>query len=86
MEVLIFDKVFASLPTPPFSDDEKKAVAGDVYTHIWQHANSKLFATQRDPLRFLRSHSYPFTYFLNARYPLELQIFFVHPEWVRNFY
>ena len=44
VEVLILDKVFASLATPPFSDDEKKAVAADVYTHIWQHAVRKLFA------------------------------------------
>ena len=44
VEVLILDKVFASLPTPPFTDDEKKAVASDVYTHIWQQAVSGIFA------------------------------------------
>ena len=44
VEVLILDKVFASLPTPPFTDNEKKAVAADVYTHIWQQAVSGVFA------------------------------------------
>ena len=29
-EVLILDKVFASLPTSSFTDDKKKAVAADV--------------------------------------------------------
>ena len=44
VEVLILDRVFASLPTPPFTDDEKKAVAADVYTHIWQQAITGGFA------------------------------------------
>ena len=44
VEVLILDKVFASLPTPAFSNDEKKAVAAGVYTHIWQQAISGAFA------------------------------------------
>ena len=44
VEVLILDKVFASLPTPPFTDDEKTAVAADIYTHIWQQAVTGAFA------------------------------------------
>ena len=40
LEVFILDEVFASLPTPPFTAAEKKAVADDVYTHIWQQAVS----------------------------------------------
>ena len=31
VEVFILDEVFAKLPTPPFTTEEKKAVAGNVY-------------------------------------------------------
>jgi type I restriction enzyme R subunit len=34
--VFILDEVFAKLPTPPFTTEEKKAVAGNVYAHVWQ--------------------------------------------------
>ena len=44
VEVFILDEVFASLPTPPFTADEKKAVAADVYAHVWQQAVSGEFA------------------------------------------
>ncbi len=44
VEVFILDEVFASLPTPPFTPDEKKAVAADVYAHVWQQAVSGLFS------------------------------------------
>ena len=38
VKVFILDKVYASLPTPPFSPEEKQAVAAEVYTHVWQQA------------------------------------------------
>ena len=44
VEVFILDEVFAGLPTPPFTADEKKAVAADVYAHVWQQAVSGEFA------------------------------------------
>ncbi|HET8972980.1 MAG TPA: GAF domain-containing protein [Pseudolabrys sp.] len=44
VEVFILDQVFASLPTPPFTPGEKKAVAANVYAHIWQQAMSGEFA------------------------------------------
>jgi type I restriction enzyme, R subunit len=44
VEVLILDKVFASLPTPPFTPDEKKVIAENVYAHVWQQAMSGEFA------------------------------------------
>ena len=44
VEVFILDELFASLPTPPFTADEKKAVAADVYAHVWQQAVSGEFA------------------------------------------
>jgi type I restriction enzyme R subunit len=44
VEVFILDQVFDALPTPPFTDDEKKAVAGNVYAHVWQQAMSGQFA------------------------------------------
>ena len=44
VEVFILDEVFASLPTPPFTVDEKKTVAADVYAHVWQRAISGEFA------------------------------------------
>ena len=43
LRVFILDEVFASLPTPPFSIEEKEAVANDVYAHIWQQAVSGAF-------------------------------------------
>ncbi len=45
VEVLIRDRVHASLPSPPFTAEEKLAVANDVYGHIWQRAVSGGFAT-----------------------------------------
>jgi type I restriction enzyme R subunit len=38
VEVFILDEVFAKLPTPPFTAEEKKAVADSVYAHVWQRA------------------------------------------------
>jgi type I restriction enzyme R subunit len=38
IEVFILDEVFASLPTPPFSVEEKEQVAKSVYAHVWQQA------------------------------------------------
>jgi type I restriction enzyme, R subunit len=45
VEVFILDEVFASLPTPPFTSDEKKAVASNVYAYVWQQAIRGDFAT-----------------------------------------
>ena len=44
VEVFILDEVYVSLPTPPFTAEEKKAVAADVYAHVWQQAVSGQFA------------------------------------------
>jgi type I restriction enzyme R subunit len=44
VEVFILDEVFASLPTPPFTTEEKKVVASNVYAHVWQQALSGEFA------------------------------------------
>ena len=38
VEVLILNTVFASLPTPPFTQEEKESVAANVYAHVWQQA------------------------------------------------
>ena len=38
LEVFILNEVFDNLPTPPFSKEEKNALASDVYDHIWQQA------------------------------------------------
>ena len=38
IEVFILDEVFASLPTPPFSVEEKERVAKSLDAHIWQQA------------------------------------------------
>jgi type I restriction enzyme R subunit len=45
VEVFILDTVFASLPTPPFTADEKKILAENVYTHVWQQAIRGEFAS-----------------------------------------
>ena len=44
VEVFILDEVFTSLPRPPFTEDEMKSVASDVYNHVWQQAVSGEFA------------------------------------------
>jgi type I restriction enzyme, R subunit len=38
VETLILDHVYTNLPTPPFTDDDKKLVAANVYAHVWQQA------------------------------------------------
>lgn len=38
VEVFILDEVFAKLPTPPFTPDEKESVASSVYQYVWQQA------------------------------------------------
>ena len=38
VEVFILDEVYASLPTPPFTSEEKKSAAAQVYAHVWQQA------------------------------------------------
>lgn len=47
VEVLILDHVFKSLPTPPFTAEEKEAAAKRTYRHIWQQSTSGLFPKQR---------------------------------------
>ena len=44
VEVFILDEVYTRLPTPPFTVEEKKAVAAEVYSHVWQQAVSGEFA------------------------------------------
>ena len=44
MKVFILDEIFTSLPTPPFTLEEKEAVASDVYDHVWQQAVNSEFA------------------------------------------
>ena len=44
VKVLILDEVYANLPTPPFTPDEKEAVAAEVYTHVWQQTVRGEFA------------------------------------------
>jgi type I restriction enzyme R subunit len=43
MKVFILDEVFSGLPTPPFTAEEKKQVAANVYSHVWQQAVSGAF-------------------------------------------
>lgn len=43
VEVLILDRLFAELPTPPFSVEEKESLAKRVYQHVWQQSASGHF-------------------------------------------
>jgi type I restriction enzyme R subunit len=43
VETLILDHVYTSLPTPPFTDNDKKVIAANVYAHVWQQAVSGAF-------------------------------------------
>jgi type I restriction enzyme R subunit len=47
LEVFILDEVYASLPTPPFTAEEKQLVASNVYSHVWQQAVNGTYATTR---------------------------------------
>ncbi|MDD9962052.1 MAG: type I restriction endonuclease subunit R [Gammaproteobacteria bacterium] len=38
VKVFILDQVHVSLPTPPFTDEEKAKLAARVYDHVWQRA------------------------------------------------
>ncbi len=38
VEAFILDEVFIKLPSPPFTPEEKKLVANNVYAHVWQQA------------------------------------------------
>ena len=45
VEVFILNEIYANLPTPPFTADEKQAAAAQVYTHVWQQAVRGEFAS-----------------------------------------
>lgn len=45
VEVFILDEVYANLPTPPFTTEEKRSTAAQVYAHVWQQAVSGVFAS-----------------------------------------
>ena len=47
IEVFVLDQVYTSLPTPPFSVEEKAQVAREVYGHIWQQAVRGAYAVAR---------------------------------------
>ena len=44
VKIFILDEVYANLPTPPFTPEEKQALAAEVYTHVWQQAVRGEFA------------------------------------------
>ena len=44
VQVFILDEIFTILPTPPFTQDEMKVVASEIYDHVWQQAVSGNFA------------------------------------------
>ena len=44
VEAFILDEIFIKLPSPPFTAEEKKLVAGNVYAHVWQQAMNGGFA------------------------------------------
>ena len=44
VKIFILDEVYTNLPTPPFTPEEKEAVAAEVYTHVWQQAVRGEFA------------------------------------------
>jgi hypothetical protein len=46
VEVFILDEVFSNLPTPPFTPEEKKKVAQNVYAHVWRVRESCLVSVE----------------------------------------
>ncbi len=45
VKVFILDQIHVGLPTPPFTPEEKAALADDVYDHVWQQAVRGEFRT-----------------------------------------
>jgi type I restriction enzyme R subunit len=43
VQVVILDHLFLALPTPPFSDADKQAVAQQVYQYVWAQSNAGSF-------------------------------------------
>jgi len=46
VEVFILDQLYQMLPSPPFTEDDKQAVAKEVYSFIW---NTSASVANRDP-------------------------------------
>jgi type I restriction enzyme, R subunit len=44
VKVFILNEIYAKLPTPLFTNEERNAVAAGVYDHVWQKAVSSEFA------------------------------------------
>jgi type I restriction enzyme R subunit len=44
VEVFIMDSLWQALPDPPFTEDDKAAVAQQVYAHVWQQGAAGLLA------------------------------------------
>ncbi len=44
MRIFILDSLYASLPRPPFSEEETEAVAGRIYNFVWQRSSAGAFA------------------------------------------
>jgi len=44
VKVFILDELYKTLPMPPFTEDEKKEAAREVYQHVWQRAASGIFS------------------------------------------
>ena len=42
--MFILDEIYVSLPTPPFTVEDKRAVANEVYDHVLQQAVRGEFA------------------------------------------
>ena len=45
VEAEILDHLFQVLPSPPFTDEEKQAVAKKVYEHVWQQSADGRFGS-----------------------------------------
>lgn len=44
VKILIIDKLWLSLPRPPFTDDEAEVLAARVYDHVWHKSAAGAFA------------------------------------------
>jgi type I restriction enzyme R subunit len=44
VKVFILDHLYQALPTPPFTAEEKEAVAEQAYQHVWQQSAGGYFS------------------------------------------
>jgi type I restriction enzyme, R subunit len=46
VKVFILDRLYETLPRPPFTETETEEIAGRVYNHVWQQSAAAIMRLQ----------------------------------------